>query len=386
MKHKKLTEICELTRGTEPGSDSYNDKQEGVRFIRVADISKQKTDYIWTKSDDLIFCKKEDVLMSFDGSPGAVYRGIEGAISSGIRIVRPKSEIMNDFLFYVLQTNRVQSIVKKYTIGSSILHASKSIPFIEVPVPPLLIQRKIASILEKAESAKEKRQEANRLSDEFLKSTFLEMFGDPVRNPKHWKIMRIEKFCEKEKNAIKAGPFGSSLKKEFYTIKGYKIYGQEQVIRDNLSYGDYYISEEKYHELINYKIKEGDVLISLVGTYGKISIVPKKFELGIINPRLMKITLNQNIVLPLYFKFLLISQSMENKMALLSHGGTMGILNVGIIKKIDFLIPPIELQLKFADIVQKVEKLKEKQRESEKELSNLFNSLMQKAFKGELIQ
>jgi type I restriction enzyme S subunit len=256
---------------------------------------------------------------------------------------------------------------------------------IDVLFPPLPIQRKIASILEKAESAREKRREANRLTDEFLKSAFLEMFGDPVRNPKGWKICKVEDIAANEKHSIKAGPFGSSLKKEYYVKKGYKIYGQEQVIKDDLTFGDYYISEEKYKTLESNKIKEGDILISLVGTFGKISVVPKKFEPGIINPRLMKITLNQKMMIPIFFKFLLISEGIRARIENYSHGGTMGIVNIGIMKKIKIPVPPISLQQKLADLVQKVEKLKEKQSESEKELNNLFNSLMQRAFRGELV-
>ena len=86
----------------------------------------------------------------------------------------------------------------------------------------------------------------------------------------------VEDVALNEKHSIKAGPFGSSLKKEFYVQEGYKIYGQEQVIKDDMSFGNYYISEKKYKELESCKVKAGDILISLVGTYGKISIIPEK--------------------------------------------------------------------------------------------------------------
>ncbi len=146
------------------------------------------------------------------------------------------------------------------------------------------------------------------------------------------------------------------------------------------SIGDYYINEDRYKSLESNKIKEGDILISLVGTFGKISIVPKEFEPGIINPRLMKITLNKKLVIPIFFKFLLISKGIRSQIENVSHGGIMGIVNVEIMKKIKIPIPPLPLQHKFATLVQKVERLKEKQRESEKELDNHFNALMQRYF------
>ena len=83
--------------------------------------------------------------------------------------------------------------------------------------------------------------------------------------PDGWKWVNIEYLIENRKSSIKAGPFGSSLKKEFYVPNGFKIYGQEQVISGNCTYGDYYISEEKYKELENCKVKPFDILISLVG-------------------------------------------------------------------------------------------------------------------------
>ena len=64
-----------------------------------------------------------------------------------------------------------------------------------------------------------------------------------------WIVSKIEDIAAQEKNALKAGPFGSALKKEFYVRSGYKIYGQEQVICGDASFGDYYIDEEKYKEL-----------------------------------------------------------------------------------------------------------------------------------------
>jgi type I restriction enzyme S subunit len=207
-----------------------------------------------------------------------------------------------------------------------------------------------------------------------------------VRNEKGWPLKNIKDFSSPNKNAIKAGPFGSSLKKECYTKTGFKIYGQEQVINDDLQFGDYYISEEKYQELINYSVRAGDILISLVGSYGKISIVPESFEKGIINPRLMKISLNQELVLPIYFKHLFLTKAILNQIEELSHGGTMDIINVGIVKQLKFPVPSLDLQQQFVHIVEQVETLREKQSASREEIKGLFEELMQRAFSGELVE
>lgn len=255
---------------------------------------------------------------------------------------------------------------------------------LDIVLPPLETQKKIVDVLEKAEKTLEKRKEAIKLLDELVKSRFIGMFGDPVINPKGWRYPQIEEVVADEKNAIKAGPFGSALKKEYYVESGYKIYGQEQVISGDVNFGDYYITESKYKELKNYAIKANDVLISLVGTYGKLLIIPDEYQPGIINPRLMKITFDSNIVNNIYFKYFFQSESLANKLSNNTHGGTMDILNVGIVKKMHMQIPPIELQNQFADFVKQCDKLKFEMQKSLKELEDNFNSLMQKAFNGEL--
>ena len=107
-----------------------------------------------------------------------------------------------------------------------------------------------------------------------------------------WKWVKIDEISSHTQYSIKAGPFGSALRKQFYVSDGYKIYGQEQVISGDPDYGNYFIDTVKYEELKTCKIAPKDVLISLVGTVGKVLVLPDDCREGIINPRLIKITLN----------------------------------------------------------------------------------------------
>ena len=206
------------------------------------------------------------------------------------------------------------------------------------------------------------------------------MFGDSVQNPKGWDIPLIEEVVANEKNALKAGPFGSALKKEYYVASGYKIYGQEQVISGDCTFGDYYIDEERYKSLENCAVQAGDILISLVGTYGKLLIMPEVFEPGIINPRLMKITFDKEKVNPYYFKFFFQSESLKRSLSEHTHGGTMDILNLGIVRKIAMPLPPLKLQNEFADFVHQVDKSKFAVQKTLEQTQTLFDSLMQKYF------
>lgn len=158
----------------------------------------------------------------------------------------------------------------------------------------------------------------------------------------YWKWSTIDNFISFEPNAMKAGPFGSSLKKSFYTETGYKIYGQEQVISGNAFYGDYYVNEEKYQELLNCKVKPNDILISLVGTVGKVLILPENVEAGIINPRLIKVELHKKYYLPKFFKYYFESGFLKNIYKIHSHGATMDIITMGIIQSLPYPICSLE--------------------------------------------
>ncbi|RVU45946.1 restriction endonuclease subunit S [Rubrivivax rivuli] len=102
--------------------------------------------------------------------------------------------------------------------------------------------------------------------------------------PAHWRVLRLKLITD----SIKAGPFGSALTKDQYVDSGYRVYGQEQVIPGDFSVGDYYITADKFAELRQYETRPGDILISCVGTFGKIALVPSGIEAGIINPRLLR--------------------------------------------------------------------------------------------------
>lgn len=241
-------------------------------------------------------------------------------------------------------------------------------------------QQKVVDKLLKIEQIIQMRKQEIQGLDELIKARFVEMFGDPIQNPKGWDTPLVENVVANEKNALKAGPFGSALKKEYYVESGYKIYGQEQVISGDHTIGNYYIDEERYKALENCAVQAGDVLISLVGTYGKLLIIPDEFEPGIINPRLMKITFDKNKVNPLYFKFFFQSESLKRTLSENTHGGTMDILNLGIVRKISMPLPPLKLQNKFVSFVEQVDKSKVAVQKALDETQLLFDSLMQEYF------
>ncbi|OFE43854.1 restriction endonuclease subunit S [Acinetobacter towneri] len=164
-----------------------------------------------------------------------------------------------------------------------------------------------------------------------MKDSGVEWLGEV---PEHWKVTRFKFLCD----SIIAGPFGSSITKDMYVNQGFKVYGQEQVIPNNFEIGDYYISEKNYKELARYAVDPGDILISCVGTFGKIAVFPSNGEKGIINPRLIKATLSKDHNSYFYREFLK-SEAVFKQFEQLSRGGTMGVINIAILNEIVAVAP-----------------------------------------------
>ena len=160
--------------------------------------------------------------------------------------------------------------------------------------------------------------------------------------PEDWDLCSLESVGIDP--SVKAGPFGSSLTKSSYTPSGYKVYGQEQVIRGDHRFGDYFIGEEKYRQLRSCAVRPGDVLISLVGTAGKALLIPDDAPLGIINPRLVRVRLNQEQVNAQFFKYLFESNQVQDALTGHAQGGTMDVLNARILRALRLPTPRLQEQ------------------------------------------
>ena len=256
---------------------------------------------------------------------------------------------------------------------------------IKIKLPPLPDQIRIATILNKADALTAQRKESIRLLDELLKSAFAEMFGDHKTLKINWAQKTLPELSTKNRYSIKRGPFGGSLKKEIFVNEGFLVYEQYHAINDDYSFARYFITPQKYEEMKEFSVKQGDLLISCSGSLGQISELPKNAKPGIINQALLKLSLDSNIVNTTYFKYLFRSALIQRKLFGYSRGS--GIPNfppMTVINSIKFPTPPIDVQIQFAQIVEKVEALKVHYKDSLIELANLYGSLSQKAFKGEL--
>jgi type I restriction enzyme, S subunit len=191
-----VVQCCSFGRGTEPGSDAYNREGIGIPFIRVGNVAAQTQELVYTTSTNVKTCDVNDILMTLDGSPGVVTKGFKGAYSSGIRKVSPNiSEIHEDYLFFVLQTEIVRHIIEQYTTGVTIKHASKALPHIIIPLPTLSEQKVIARILSIIQMAIEAQDKIITAAKELKKSLMRHLFTYgpvPVAEAEHVPLKETE--------------------------------------------------------------------------------------------------------------------------------------------------------------------------------------------------
>jgi type I restriction enzyme S subunit len=258
---------------------------------------------------------------------------------------------------------------------------------IKIPLPPLATQQKIAAILDAADDLRQKDKALVAKYDELTQALFLDMFGDPVTNPKGWVIKTIEEITSSGKNSIKRGPFGGALKKEIFVEDGYLVYEQFHALNNDFTMARYFIDEKKFNELKGFEVKPGDIIISCSGIYlGKLAIIPKDAKKGIINQALLKIKLDEQKMRNDFFIFHFTQKNFKEKYFEANRGA--GIPNfppMPTFKKFPFIAPPIKLQNQFAERVKAIEEQKNIAQASALKSEELFNSLLQKAFNGELV-
>lgn len=157
--------------------------------------------------------------------------------------------------------------------------------------------------------------------------------------PEDWDCLKITDTTMPLANSIKIGPFGSALKKEYLTNKGFKVYGQENVYKRDMSIGDRFISSNHFRELKSCEVVPGDFLISMMGTVGQCMIVPEGINTGIMDSHLLRIKFD-NLKIDLCFVVQLFKTKIVfNQIKQLSVGGIMEGLSSKIIKSIYIPLP-----------------------------------------------
>lgn len=361
----KLSDICSIVSGATPKTTVTDYWGGDIKWITpselnddshvIYDTAKHLTEAGFASARLRMF-PEGTVLLTTRAPIGKVaIAGEPMCCNQGFKNLVCSDAVNNEYLYRYLKnrSSELQALGRGATFKEL---SKKEVAAYEINLPPLKRQleavEKLALVDKQVVIAK---TQLDKL-DSLVKSRFVEMFGDPIRNPLRMSVSSVEELAAPIKNSMKAGPFGSALKKEVYAESGYKVYGQEQVISGDQFLGNYYIDKAKYEQLNSCKVMPGDVLISLVGTVGKVLILSEDCQPGIINPRLVKITFDKRKIFPEYFAIAFSLESVRSSLLGRAHGQTMNVLNLGMIKKLKLPVPPISRQKEYLNFVAQADK------------------------------
>jgi type I restriction enzyme, S subunit len=382
---EELSDVCEIIMGQAPAGDAYNDKEEGYPLVAGAgDFGPLYPAVKKHTTEASKLSRAGDIILGIRASIGSkVLSDREYCLGRGVAGLRASPRLDSRYLWHWLEEVRVELLSKGR--GATFLQVNRQdIRELQIPLPPLAEQKRIAAILDAADALRAKRREALAQLDALLQSTFLTLFGDPVAE--NWPVTTIEEVAAPDSGSIRTGPFGSQLLHSEFTNHGIAVLGIDNAVANEFRWGEKrFISEAKYKHLKRYTVRPGDVIITIMGTCGRCAVVPDTIPTAINTKHLCCITLDHSKCLPIFLHgFFLRHPMAKSYLGRAAKGAIMSGLNMGLIKSMPIPLPPLPLQQKFATIVESIERQKTTQRAHLAELDALFAALQHRAFRGEL--
>ena len=279
----------------------------------------------------------------------------ESSVIGTMQYLLPKENVLPEYLCYVVKYMHLE----KYFTGATIPHIYfKDYKKEEFNLDTLDRQKEIVNILGRIECVISSRQQELQKLDELIKARFVEMFGS-IHDGK-FEMKTLPEIVRNDKNSIKRGPFGGALKKDDFVDEGYLVYEQRHAIHNDFDYAKYYITQEKYEDMIGFKVVPGDLIISCSGvTLGRIAEVPNGAKAGIINQALLKLSLNQELMMNTFFIQQFRGEEIQEILFGFSRGsGIPNMPSMSEVKAVKFVCPPLEMQKQYCDFVHQVDKSK----------------------------
>lgn len=302
------------------------------------------------------------------------------SVSTDCLVATLKSDMIDrfeiKFIYYYLLGNI--SILEKGFKGAGLKHISKTyINDIDIPEIPHENQKRIIKILDRVDALRQKRKQAIQLLDDYLKSVFLEMFGDPVKNDKGWEVKPLKSFGE-----IITGNTPSRNNKNYYSSKFIEWIKTDNIVAGKiyLTVASEFLSEEGLSRA-RY-VNSNAILVTCIAgsieSIGRAAVSNRKVSF---NQQINAIQPNKAVNTFFLYWLFKISKSYIQVNAT---KGMKKILTKSGFQKIMMICPPIEIQNRFSKIVERNEFIKQKMLVQFEMLESQFQSLMKKAFKGEL--
>lgn len=377
MKFCELGNIITITKGGKHIL-AENPSHSSKRLISIDDLRNDEN-IKYTDDKIGIIVDEGDVLIAWDGAnAGTVGYGKNGYIGSTLARLRIKESIKfyPPYIGRFLQTRF--AYLRKTATGATIPHINrKSLENIKTPVIDFHDQIRISTILSCAETIITKRKESIRLLNELLKSIFMKMFGNPVKNEKGWKLDSLDN--------VSSSRLGKMRDEKFITGHYLKPYIGNSNVKwfsfelTNLLEMDFNNEEQK-----KYSLNYGDLLICEGGEIGRCAIWKNDLSNCYFQKALHRVRVDKHVLTPEYLQYVLWFYSFLNGFKNVSTKATIAHLTGEKLKKLLIPLPPLPLQEKFTQVLDKIESVRSKYELSLREYEKLYTALCQRAFRGEL--
>ena len=301
----------------------------------------------------------------------------KGIMSPAYNVWDVNYEIVDpDYLEFCLHSPQSMQYYKENLRGTTARR--RSIPtdtLLKLPIylPSLGEQRKIAMVLNQINNLIAKRQAQLDKLDLLVKARFVEMFGDPVSNPKGWPTVALSDLAD-----VRIGPFGSLLHKEDYIEGGCPLVNPSHIVEGKIVVDKKFtIPKDKYEEMEPYHLKIGDVVMGRRGEMGRCAVV---WDSGLLCGTGSLIIRPKSDVTADYIQKIISFPSFKRTIEDMAVGQTMPNLNVPIVSSFQIIKPPVEIQKKYYELVERVEKIRSSTKDGLNRLETLKKALMQDCF------
>ncbi|ENW30358.1 restriction endonuclease subunit S [Acinetobacter lwoffii] len=391
IQSKKLSSFCRTGSGGTPSRSNSKFFENGtIPWVKSGELKNRYITSVEEYITELAVEKSSAKLVSKGSLLIAMYGATVGEVSQltfdattnqAICNIAPDENVCDvNYLYRFLEASKPYLLSRR--VGGGQPNISQGIiKDLEVPLPSLSEQRRIASILDKADELRQKRQQAIEKLDQLLQATFIDMFGDPVSNPKGFKVAKLAE----QVDLIQIGPFGTQLHQEDYIENGIPLINPSHIKNGKIIPNDKLtVSKSKHEELTQYHLRLNDVLLGRRGEMGRCAVVTEKEVGWLCGTGSLFIRPNREKINPFFLELLLSSDSIKKYLENVSQGQTMANLNKSIVGAIPLILPSIEIQNKFFIISEKIDKMKSEFKNAKNRANNLFESLQNQAFSGNL--
>lgn len=374
-----LSEACEITMGQAPKGDSYNDVCEGLPLIAGAGDfagSAPRAKKFTTAPGKV--SRAGDIILGIRASIGdRVWSDAEYCLGRGVAGLRPKAGTDPNYLWHWLGYSSHRLAAKGR--GATFLQVNRAdIADMEIPLPPLDEQRRIADILDKADALRVKQRSIAEGLEALIESTFIDMFGDPVSNPMSWPMYTLGGLAA----SLQYGP---RFHNEAYTPEGIKIARITDLSHGgNLDFSSMPMLAVADGDKRKFLLEPGDIIFACTGaTVGKLALIRPDDPPCIAGAYFIRIQLRGGVN-PEFASAVLRSRSVQSIIKAGSHQSAQQNFSGPGLRALPFPLPPMECQEIFGRRLESVRKFALLNESAVMYIDQLFASLQSRAFRGEL--